>query len=198
MHKIKKILEELLEDIQLLEINQYKEAMEEHNLAFEYERLFGGIPSVDIETEEDYIDNRYNDFTKDYFLAVNNILEEHLFNQTTNEEAVIDLKNLDTNEKTDFFFNYTSLKIKNKILSKAIKLNNSIDKPFVKLRKLEEIQYKKLIDSDDFEALFGKSKNTQLNYRSRSRYPLPYLGGGKGKDLMYNKEECEKWLENHL
>jgi hypothetical protein len=197
MQKIKKILEELLEDIELLELNQYKEAMEEHNLVYEYEILFGGIPSVDIETDKDYINKRCDNFTKDYFLGVENILNEELFALMTREEAINDLKKLETNEKTDFFFNYNSTKIKNKLLKQAIKLNDIIDKPFIKLRKLEEIQYKKLIDGDDFEALFSKSKNSQIAYRSRSRFPLPFLGGGKGKDVMYNKEECEKWFENH-
>ncbi len=206
MEKIKNILEELLIDIDLLEINHYKEALKQFNMAYEYERLFGGIPDVEtildingeIVEEYNFINVKCDKATKDYFAGVNNIIEELFWDLMTMEEALQDLHNLPTSEKIDNFFSYNSIKIKNDILKKAIKLNNSINQPFIKLRKLEEIQYKKLIDAEDFIALYGKSKNTQLSYRSRSRNPMPYLGGGKGKDLMYNKEAVEKWFENHL
>lgn len=206
MQKIKNILEDLLVDIDLLEINHYKEAMEQFNMAYEYERLFGGIPDVEtildingeIIEENNFINVKCDKATEDYFAGVNNIIEELFWELMTREEALQDLQNLPTTEKSDYFFSYNSIKIKNEILNKAIKLNNIIDKPFIKIRKLEEIQYKKLIDAEDFIALYGKSKNTQLSYRSRSRNPMPYLGGGKGKDLMYNKEAVEKWFENYL
>lgn len=62
-----------------------------------------------------------------------------------------------------------------------------------KLLKLKMAKEKDIIDVEDFELLFGLSKETQKQYRSRIKNPIPTISGGKGKKVLYDKKAVEKW-----
>ncbi|MCF6331411.1 MAG: hypothetical protein L3I99_07700 [Sulfurimonas sp.] len=48
------------------------------------------------------------------------------------------------------------------------------------------------------QLLFTISKSGLDNLRKRPSNPLPWLGGGSGGTLMFNKEALEAWMMKHL
>jgi len=204
MKNITKIIDNLLKDIEQIELNYYKQALSTFFMAYKYESEFGAIPSTNIEYCQDgeslpkevttYTSICDKDITN-YFFEIEEILNKELpITETLRLLKDIEFKSLNEH----IYFSYSTIEIKNKLLNSVFELNKLLDNSISKLDRLKEIHYKKMINVEEFEILFSKSKNTQLNYRSRSRNPLPYLGGGKGKDLMYDKEMVEKWFLNHL
>lgn len=209
MKKIKKVIDKLLVDIEELELLYYQQGLDRFN-----EILKHDISVQDNSGEYEIpIDIFFAPCVDAYFYHVKKILQS----DKTNEEKLATLRKIEchhdfTEEEiaelvdpndvyengTEYCFDFNLILLKNSMLKHALKLNNVVDEPDIKLKQLELIQYKKLINSEEFEVLYGKSKNTQLNYRQRRRHPLPYLGGGKGSDLMYDKEEVEKWFRTHL
>jgi len=207
MEKIIQVIKDLIAEVQQIELIYYKVASDNFWIYYEkdFNGNFGKSKYIQLFGRED---KELEDFG--YFNAIRDIFNEYIYERFPEEneepeEALRIIKNIiPPDGALNFYGDYYYQKIANKITAQAIALNETLeikdaaDKELLKLQKLQALQYKKLINADEFELIFGKSKNTQLNYRSRSRNPMPYLGGGKGKDLMYNREAVEKWFENYL
>ena len=219
MNNIKKIIDSLLDDIADLEINYYKNAIS----YFERLQTLDGtshmtekVISIDENEEFDIPFHNISSDVEIYFFQLKKIIEK----DTTKEDKIDELKRVDLyvsyydedfnkeeaeeaeqllleelQYEIDKIFDYNIIYQKNKILKNVLKLNDTLDEPSLQLKKLEALQYKKLINAEEFTLLYNKSKNTQLNYKKRINNPLPFLGGGKGKDLMYNKDEVDEWFK---
>lgn len=209
MEKIKKVINKLLVDIEELELLYYQQGLDRFNEIVKHD-----ISVQDNSGEYEIpIDTFFAPCVDAYFFQVKKILKS----DNSNEEKLSTLRKIECHQDfteeeiaelvdpndvyengTEYCFDFNLILLKNSMLKHALELNNVVDEPDMKLKQLELIQYKKLINSEEFEVLYGKSKNTQLNYRQRRTNPLPYLGGGKGADLMYDKKAVEKWFKKYL
>lgn len=197
MKNIIPIVKNLISETEQVEIIRYKSAYEKFSVYSKmmFEKVSDGKLRLSNHRED----------TK-YFKKLKNILDEIDF-----KDPKRTLELLREVESPDGCLSYYSdiyyTEIAKNITNRAIELLNAVeieekeiekDEELLKLYKLQQIQTKKLITQEDMLLLFPLSKSGLDNLRKRPSNPLPWLGGGSGGTLMFNKEVVEEWMMRHL
>jgi hypothetical protein len=73
----------------------------------------------------------------------------------------------------------------------------TIERPTGYAFKLQKTQLKKFISVDEFSEIFGYSKSSQQNFRSRLYNPIPFLQDKKKGKIIYDIEKVKLWLTNN-
>jgi len=207
MEKIIESIKNLVNEAEKIEVFYYIEAVEKFFLLHKI-KTFNEKTTIS-GYREDIDEADWN-----YFTAVQKIFDEQITNKDNNESYGLALKEIKKLKEPDGFLShygswyYTF--ITTGILDSAMKLYSQLktefkdlkkydkDKQLYRLQMLQEIQYKTLLTLEEVETLTNRKSSSIDSYRSRRRNPMPYIGGGKGSDLMFNKEKVLHWMENYL
>lgn len=190
---MQKIILNLIEEIKQIEVLNYHVAYYKYSL----------------HSEKDFFNTewqRKNNLKEDwiYFNSLKEIIED---NNLTPNDMLLKIKEIEAPEGClSHYFDSRYTKIAKSLTNQAIELLGGIeteekeaqkDEELIKLYKLQQIQTKKLINTEELLVLLSISKGFLDKLRKRQK-PLPDIGGGSGGVLMFNKEAVEEWIEKYL
>jgi len=126
-------------------------------------------------------------FGNDYYSKENwnyiNVLEEIVNDEDTSTEEILKkIKQLEVSHNILFFYDYSILKIKNRMSNLLIG------------HDIITIQAKEFLNVNDFELLFSFGIESQKKFRTNKIYPLKIFSG-KGNKVLYRKIDCIQWFE---
>ena len=191
---MKEIIKNLIEEVKQIEVLNYQVAYYKYSLYSEKDFF-------DMEWQRK--DNLRQDWR--YFNNLKKIIEDD--NNLSPSDTLLKIKEIEAPEGClSHYFDSHYTKIAKNITAQAIELLSSItieekeaqkDEELIKLYKLQQIQTKKLINTEELLVLLSISKSYLDKLRKRQK-PLPNIGGGSGGVLMFNKEVVEEWFEKYL
>lgn len=157
---------------QLQDIHIQQELHEHLEMQEEIQDLINGV----IELTPEY--------RKVFYETVNYILEEHVDTNKIEKYQVEHTKMLQDLQKQ-------MLNMTQKLMEER---NSNISD---KAEEQQIVEQKSHLSVKDFTAKYGKSRETQRQWRARLYNPLPYRKfNGKGR-IYYNSEEVEQWIKNN-
>ncbi len=62
----------------------------------------------------------------------------------------------------------------------------------------QEKKEKVYLTIQDVEELYSMKASFQAKYRTAENNPMPYIKPGGSKNVLYNREQLEKWLTSFM
>lgn len=111
----------------------------------------------------------------------------------------IKIEHVENKEDINIAFNILNNTIKKLTLidKNILETIKTFEKPISYAFNLQKTQVKKFINVEDFEQIFGFSKSSQQNFRSRLYNPIPFLQPKKKGKIIYELEKVKDWLSNN-